>query len=179
MNMPTETPVPEQMYNAIQDGDLQTFRSLFEQHPDQRYYPDGRSMWFSDAASAGSLEILQFLISTGIDINEPANNDSVPSPEGVVYRAASEGHLKLVKWMLDHGANLNFEVRGYTRCYALIHAARNGDLEMVKLLLDRGAAINSCWAEMTPLDHAIDGGNEEVITFLRSAGAKQAEELNA
>lgn len=175
--MSDETPIPERMYNAIQAGDLATFQQLFEQHPEHRFYGDGRSMWFSDAASAGQLEILQFLVSTGVDINEPANNDSVASPEGVVYRAASEGHLELVKWMLDRGAKLNFEVRGHTRCYALLHAAREGNLEMVRLLVERGAAVNSCWAEMTPLDHAIDYGQDEVAAYLRTLGAKTAAEL--
>src|SRR5688500_6628562 len=142
--MSTEMPVPERMYNAIQDGDLETFQRLFNEHPEHRLYPDGRSMWFSDAAFAGQLEILKFLVNTGVDINEPANNDSVPSPEGVVYRAASEGHIELVKWMLDRGAKLNFQIGNHTRCYALLHAAREGNLEMVKLLVDRGAAVNSC-----------------------------------
>ncbi|WP_254508563.1 ankyrin repeat domain-containing protein [Anatilimnocola floriformis] len=175
--MTDETPVPERMYNAIQEGDSRTFKSLFEQHPDQRQFPDGRSMWFSDAASAGNLDVIKFLISTGVDINEPANSDSVASPEGVVYRAASDGHLEVVKWMLAHGAKINFDVRGQTRCYALIHAAREGNLPMVQFLLEKGAAINSCWAEMTPLDHAIDSGSDEVVQFLRSNGAKQANEL--
>ncbi|WP_254508211.1 ankyrin repeat domain-containing protein [Anatilimnocola floriformis] len=175
--MTDETPVPERMYNAIQEGDLLTFKSLFELHPEQRHLPDGRSMWFSDAASAGNLDVIKFLISTGVDINEPANSDSVASPEGVVYRAAADGHLEVVRWMLDQGAKINFNVHGKTRCYALIHAAREGNLPMVQLLLEKGAATNSCWAEMTPLDHAIDSGSDEVIQILRSNGAKQAKEL--
>lgn len=131
----SDMPIPEQMYNAIRAGDLATFKQLFAQHPEHRFYGDGRSMWLSDAASAGQLEVLQLLLETGVDINEPANNDSVPSPEGTVYRAASRGHLELVKWMLDRGATLNFEVNGHTRCYALLGAARDGDVEMLKLLV--------------------------------------------
>ena len=175
--MSDETPIPERMYNAIQAGDLETFRTLFEQHPQHRFYDDGRSMWFSDAASAGQLEILEYLVGTGVDINEPANNDSVASPEGVVYRAAGDGHHELVRWMLENGAKVNFEVRGQTRCYALLHAAREGDLEMIQLLLEHGEALNSCWAEMTPLDHALDYGQEEVAAYLRLVGAKTAAEL--
>jgi ankyrin repeat protein len=175
--MTEEVHVAERMYNAIQAGDLATFQRLFEEHPEERFYDDGRSKWFSDAASAGQLEIVQYLVATGVDVNEPANNDSVASPEGVVYRAAGEGHLDVVKWMLDHGAKLNFEVRGQTRCCALLQAARDGHLDVVKLLVERGAAVNSCWAEMTPLDHAHDSGQEEVAQYLKSVGAKTAGEL--
>ena len=39
-------------------------------------------MWLSDAASAGRLPIVQLLVRMGVDVNERANADSVPSPKG-------------------------------------------------------------------------------------------------
>jgi uncharacterized protein len=175
--MADETPIPEQMYNAIQEGKTAKFKRLLEQHPELFHYPDGRSMWFSDAASAGQLPIVKLLVRMGVDVNERANNDSVASPEGVIYRAAGEGHLEVVRWLLDQGAQVNFVVKGQTRCYALSQAACEGHLDVVKLLVERGADVNACWAEMTPLNFALDYGQEEVAAYLRSVGGKEADEL--
>src|SRR4051794_29022695 len=165
------------MYNAIEAGDAKKFERLLRKHPELFRYPDGRSMWLSDAASAGQLPIVQLLVRMGVDVNEPANADSVPCPEGVVYRAAAEGHLEVVRWLLDQGAEVNHVVGGHTRCYALTHAARDGHLEVVRLLVERGADVNACWAGMTPLSHALNAGQDEVAAYLRSVGGKEPHEL--
>ena len=98
--MAEKPPIPEQMYDAIQQGKTALFERLLRKHPELARYPDGRSMWLSDAASAGRLPIVQLLVRMGADVNERANADSVPSPEGVIYRAAAEGHLEVVRWLL-------------------------------------------------------------------------------
>jgi len=113
----------------------------------------------------------------GVSVNEPADNDSVPSPEGVLKRAARKGHLHVVQWLLDQGATINFLIDGQPRCEALIAAIRGGHLDIVKLLIAHGADVNLVWAEMPPLDHAVFAGEAEVEHYLRSIGAKQADEL--
>src|SRR3954469_24515148 len=113
--MADDTPVEERMYDAIQQGKTALFERLLKEHPELSRYPDGRSMWLSDAASAGRLDIVQMLVRMGVDVNEPANADSVPCPEGVVYRAASEGHLEVVRWLLEQGARVNHVLNGRAR----------------------------------------------------------------
>ena len=175
--MSEEVRVEEQMYNAVTKGDLPAFERLLNEHPELFRYPDGRCMWLSDAASAGQLEIVKFLVGRGADVNEPADLDSVPSPENVVKRAAARGHVHVVEWLLDQGAELNYTIGDQVRCEALTGAAYRGHLSVVQLLAERGAALNCYWAETTPLDHAINGGDEEVVQYLRLLGAKTYEEL--
>jgi hypothetical protein len=173
----TQAEIEELFYAAMASGDAAEFERLLEAHPQHRRYHDGRDRWLGEAATEGCLPVVQLLIRRGTDVNEPANADSVPCPEGVIYRAAEMGHLDVVRWLLDQGATVNHDVNGQTRCYALSGAARGGYLEVVRLLLERGAAVNACWAKLTPLDHALGYNRAEVAEVLRAAGGKTAAEL--
>jgi hypothetical protein len=146
----TDAEAYDQLYEAMVRGDAGEFERLLAEHPRMRRYDDGRDRWLGEAATEGSLPVIQLLVRLGTDVNEPANNDSVACPEGVIYRAAEMGHLEVVRWLLDRGAKVNHVVAGQTRCYALSGAARGGYLEVVKLLVERGAAVNACWAGLTP-----------------------------
>ncbi len=95
----------------------------------------------------------------------------------MIDTAASEGHLEVVRWLLDNGATVNHVVNGQTRCFALTGAAFRGRLDVVKLLVERGAMLNAVWAGMTPLDHALAYDKKEVGSYLRSVGGKTAKEL--
>src|SRR5947209_17067 len=133
----TQAEAWDAMYEALCRHDAAEFERLLEAHPNLRRYDDGRDRWLGEAATEGALPVVQLLVRRGTDVNEPANNDSVPCPEGVVYRAAEMGHLDVVRWLLDQGAEVNFTVEGQTRCYALSGAARGGYLAVVKLLVER------------------------------------------
>jgi ankyrin repeat protein len=110
-------------------------------------------------------------------VNEPAENDSVACPEGVIYRAAENGHLEVVRWLLDQGAKVNFLVDGQVRCIALTRAIAGGYLDVVKLLAERGAEVNSRPAERTALDLALMYQQSDIADYLLSVGAKRAAEL--
>lgn len=60
-----------------------------------------------------------------------------------IHEAANYGHVEVVQFLLDHGANVNeqgklssIECQGIT---PLIDSCTNGHLTVVELLLDRGA----------------------------------------
>ena len=58
---------------------------------------------------------------------------------------------------------------------ALWHCCRGGQREMAEFLLARGADLNWLgWDHMTPLDTARKSGNEELVEWLKSRGAKGA-----
>jgi ankyrin repeat protein len=54
--------------------------------------------------------------------------------------AAGEGHLEIVKLLLEHGADVNAKTAYET---ALHLAAEKGHLEIVKFLLEHGADVNA------------------------------------
>ena len=70
--------------------------------------------------------------------------------------ASEEGDPKVVKLLLDKGANINAQQNdGHT---ALMAAIRAGHIESVKLLLSRGADVNAeAQDSVTALKWAYDG----------------------
>src|SRR4051812_17396215 len=116
-------------------GDAGEFERLLVEHPRMRRYDDGRDRWLGEAATEGSLPIVQLLVRLGTDVNEPANNDSVPCPEGVVYRAAENGHLEVVKLLVERGAAVNASWAGMT---PLDHALAYNRAEVAAYLRSAG-----------------------------------------
>ena len=89
--------------------------------------------------------------------------------------AAREGRLNAVRYLLDHGADLNaVDAAGNT---ALTEATYYGQVPVLKELLSRGANINSLSATGTPLDIALSRSNDLIADLLKHYGAKRASEL--
>jgi len=86
-----------------------------------------------------------------------------------LLQAAKKGHLKVVRLLLAHGANVNFhDVTGYS---AIIASAGRGDIQMTRLLLARGANVNDDWRFGSPLSCAVGRGRLPLVKLLVQAGA--------
>lgn len=162
---------------AFDAGNLVEFRSLLRAYPELLRGSDGRDRWMWQAAIIGNLPFLQCLVGLGQDVNESMD---VPDPEdpfcqfeGPILHAAGEGHLEVVRWLLEQGAKINYTVNGKIRCLPLLRAASYGHLEVAKLLVDHGADIHAAFNGHTPLSQAVNYGHPEVAEYLRSVGAKQ------
>jgi ankyrin repeat protein len=71
-----------------------------------------------------------------------------PHPDGCALdRAVDKGHLSIVTYLLDHGANPNIDIE---RGNALQTAAFRGDVAMANLLLDHGADIDHSCGDTCP-----------------------------
>ncbi|GJM32259.1 MAG: hypothetical protein DHS20C18_12600 [Saprospiraceae bacterium] len=83
-----------------------------------------------------------------------------------IIEAAREGHLDMVRLLLDNGADANLYLGElYT---PLMAAASEGHLEIVKLLIERGARAKlSLPNGTTALDVATQGKHSDVTEFLR------------
>ena len=100
------------------------------------------------------------------------------SPDGFtpLALAAFFGHGKVVKWLLERGADPNIPARNATKVMPLHSAAAQRDSQSAtaisKDLLEHGAQVNaSQQAGWTPLHQAAASGNVELLKLLLSHGA--------
>ena len=170
------TTIRDDIGRALDDVNLAEFSRLIRAYPDSLVPHETEPWagnWLHEAANDGLLSFVKLMAELGVDVNVPIHR----GPEGPILRAAENGHVEVVRYLLDRGARLNHTVEGVTRCFALSGAATAGHLDVVKLLVERGADVNASWAGMNPLLFAISYGHPEVAAYLRQHGAKEPWEL--
>src|SRR5437016_5355915 len=111
---------------AINDGDLALGRDLLGQYAEDLRAKGRLDDLLRHAAEDDKVEMVSLLVEFGADIHAPSGYGDPPSPEGVIDDAASNGALKVVRWLLEHGAKVNYQVEGSTRCLALVGAVNDG-----------------------------------------------------
>jgi uncharacterized protein len=176
----TWDPAISRKISAVKN-DLAEFTRLLKANPDYLLGPDGTDLWMWSAALNGKLDVIKALVELGLDVNVPKDsedaNDPYYTPEGPILHAAAEGHVDVVRWLLDHGARINYTVRGQSRCLPLLQAATNGHLPVVTALVEHGADIHATWDGTNAITQAALYGHRNVRDYLRSLGAKDVREI--
>jgi hypothetical protein len=116
------------------------------------------SIW--DAAEAGDLAEVQRLVGQELGLL----NAKDPYKWTPLMRAADEGHVDVVRWLVDQGANVN-ESSPY-RSTALGLASCEGHTPVVQLLLERGADPAIANNGRTPVMEASARGQMEAFRCL-------------
>lgn len=126
---------------------------------------------FVIAAIHGDVKRMQALSIEGVDINGPGFDSHYMNP--ALIQAAGNGHMNVVLFLLENGADVN--VRGRDGLTPLMLASDAGHLEIVRVLLNNGADVNAVNSSgETALTYAIDPRDPhlEIVELLRQAGAK-------
>jgi hypothetical protein len=170
---PRSSRLDRTLIEAVEDGELDDIRELMDAGANVNAAVPGDGSPLIVAAREGHTDIVRLLLERGADVNLSVPGDGAP-----LSMAAREGHLDIVQLLLDRGADVDQMTPGDEN--ALIQASSEGHLAMVKLLVARGANVNArIWVDNTrrggewrsPLAMATRGGHEEIVAFLRGAGA--------
>lgn len=181
--MPLDPEISRQVHTAFNEGKTADFHRLLSAHPEFLRHEDGTDWWMWQAAMQGNLGMIQTLIDLGMNVNDSKDREDPEDPddpfyqaEGPILLAAGQGQFEVVRWLLEHGAKINYVVHGKPRCFPLVFAATNGHLDVVKVLVEHGADIHATWNGVNAITQAEDFGQFAVRNYLHSLGARTLRE---
>lgn len=155
---------PRYISIAIEESQLDLLKLLL----DKGVNPNSRPSTFDNtpietAVRCDNLDAIKLLLDYGVNLNDES--------QGPLLQAIGRNNLKLVRFLLEKGANPNIRCktyedwsRGHTH---LTLAVTKNRLEIVKLLLANGADPNLA----KPLDSAVGDDNLELVRLLIEKGA--------
>ena len=163
-------------------GDLETVRELVDDNPDWIHTvgSHGQTMLW-EAAYRGKLEVVQFLLERGADINLPGCYHIEHRLEITPYCAARlKGRDRVADYLLQHGATMDIHIAAYLGDYDAVRSHLDNDADLINsgylqaVMLPAGNPHSfehreTAWA--TPLCYAIMGGNPAIVELLISRGA--------
>ncbi|MFB0565376.1 MAG: ankyrin repeat domain-containing protein [Candidatus Aminicenantaceae bacterium] len=155
----TALSVPENdIHEAAKQGDLAKIKALLEKDPNLVSVKDGEGETpLFRAAESGHLDVVQYLVAKGAQVNAKNNVDQT-----ALFYSAYYGQADILDWLLSKGAEFK-GIDMYGRS-PLHYAAREGKKDATKILVEKGLDINlEDGSGVSPLRFAVDRGHLDVI----------------
>ena len=154
-----------ELHEAAATGKLTNVQQIVESSPAlaNSFSPDGFPI-AALAAFLGHLDVTEYLISKGADVNAISTNGTGYT---ALTGAVASGQTNIVAYLLQHGADANYRYGpGYS---PLLTAAANGHLEIAKLLLTHGADAHARTEDhQDALSLAEARNHKELAEYLKS-----------
>lgn len=130
-------------------------------------YTDDEQIEFSGAVADGDIATAKKYLDAGImNVNEKYFGWTP------VLAAAAKGRLAMVKFLVERGADVNYQ-HPITKMTALAHAAYEGNNELAEYLLQHKADPNiKMRADIALVRLAKDEGHMDTVALLTKYGAK-------
>lgn len=121
-----------------------------------------------EAAAVGDLERVTRLVQQRPDLAKSFSPDGFPA----VALAAVFGQLNIVRYLAQHGADINATATNGSGYNSLTGAVASGHTEIVQWLLEHGANPNHRYGQgYSPLLTAAANGHLEIVKLLLAHGA--------
>ncbi|MFC1781558.1 ankyrin repeat domain-containing protein [Planctomycetota bacterium] len=159
----------EPIHKAAYEGDLEKVKKIIDRNPNQINVQDAQDFAPLHLASGkGHIEIVEFLLNHGADIEAEILNGETPLM--LAARYAGDGKYETIKTLLEHGAKVNHKDNGDRT--ALHQAAMYSGKEVINLLISYSADVNARDRhQSTPLHQAAMLSNIEAAKALVEHGA--------
>ena len=160
-----KTKIEKDIRDAIKNGQLDIVRDLLEKEPEMLTWSTPFGTWLHVAAAHGHLEIIEFLINAGIDINAQGGTFST----NVLERAATKGNLDIVEYLINHNVEIDTSEPDRNPLFAAIYG---GDFGIVELLVETNIDISIKYSgesmkEMNAYAFAIERGQIKISEYLK------------
>lgn len=160
--LPSGTDIPFEFITAATFGDIERMKILLENEDvdiDKGDYDLRTALHL--AAAEGNVEVCQFLLSKGANVNSLDRSGYTP-----LECALAEEHGDVINYLRENGGIINEERRDYLT-KSMLDSASSGNVAKLKQLLVAGANINdSDYDFRTPLHLAASEGQVEAVEFL-------------
>lgn len=159
--------LPVRIIEAINNEDVDTLRTLLDDHPDQLTWntPFVGQTWLGYAASNGKLKSVRLLVSLGADVNQGDHRENVKP----ICAAACNDQLEAVAYLLENGAVLDTETSVQN---ALFSAVVGRSPRITQRLLEAGIDSTVRYTSRTMKDM-------DAIAFALMRGERKCAELIA
>lgn len=161
----SDAPAAEPMTQAETEA-LAKVKTYARNSPDLLRAPaSGSDNQLQAAARFGYYSVAEFLLSQGVD---PDASLSLFTP---LRLAALHGHLRIVRLLVEKGAEVN--PKNHSVSSPLMLASGSGFQSIMSYLVEKGADVNYTSSDgSTPLSSAVDGNHASAVEFLLAHGAK-------
>ncbi|MEK3806968.1 ankyrin repeat domain-containing protein [Bacillus sp. FSL H8-0547] len=151
--------------NAIKLGDSSEVKRLIDNNPESLHTMTPFGTWLHVAAKKGHLEIVEYFINKGIDVNTKGDIFDA-SPLRV---AAGAGHLEIVKYLIENGAELDVSLAKRNPLFGAIYG---GHKEIAEFLVENGINISIRYTgenskDMNADQYAREFGQTEIADYLK------------
>jgi ankyrin repeat protein len=176
-----------ELINRVRSGDVESVKTFLASHEVDlnQVKQTKRSMFTGEvnevtplmvACMHGHLEIIQFLLQQGAQVDFQTKDDWSAFKKAYVY-----GRVEAVKKLIENGAQRNIKIHGKTPLHT---SCEKGDIEMVKALLAREMdigpseiftfparhALGNCTYAPSPVNIATAFGHVELVRWLLEKG---------
>ncbi|MEI2312437.1 ankyrin repeat domain-containing protein [Bacillus nitratireducens] len=151
--------------NAIKIGDINEVKQLIGNDKEILNTMTTFGTWLHVAVKKGHLEMVEYLINKGIDIDARGGTFDASA----LSLAAGAGHLEIVKYLIEAGAELDVSLAKRNPLFGAIYG---GHKEVAEFLVEKGIDISIRYTgenikNMDAYEYAREFGQTEIAEYLK------------
>lgn len=150
---------------AIKLGDINEVKKIIGEDKEVINTMTSFGTWLHVAAKKGHLEIVEYLINKGIDIDAKGGTFDASA----LNLASGAGHLEIVKYLKEAGAELDVSLAKRNPLFGAIYG---GHKEVAEFLVEKGIDISVRYTgeslmDMDAYEYAREFGQTEIAEYLK------------